>query len=82
MFHPQGLCALAVGAGGKRGPSTGVRASAKRRRAPLVLSPVQVKLGLAELEFRDQTECSGQTGRSHFAGAFVIRENRGNDRTL
>jgi hypothetical protein len=39
---------------GKRGPSTGVRISAKRQKSPLVLSPEQVKLGLAELEFRDQ----------------------------
>lgn len=43
-----------VGIGGPRGPSIGVRVSAKRRRAPLVLSPEQVKLGLSELEFRDQ----------------------------
>lgn len=43
-----------VGTGGKRGPSTGVRVSAKRQKAPLVLSPEQVKLGLAKLEFRDQ----------------------------
>src|SRR5438445_11467980 len=42
-----------VGTGGKRGPSTGVRISAKRQRSPLVLSPEQVKFGLAELEFRD-----------------------------
>ena len=45
---------IPVGNGGKRGPSTGVRISAKRQRSPLVLSPEQVKLGLAELEFRDQ----------------------------
>ena len=45
---------IPVGTGGKRGPSTGVRISAKRQRSPLVLSPEQVKLGLAELEFRDQ----------------------------
>ena len=45
---------IPVGSGGKRGPSTGVRVSAKRRRAPLVLAPEQVKLGLAALEFRDQ----------------------------
>src|SRR6266436_5140533 len=45
---------IPVGTGGKRGPSTGVRVSAKRQRSPLVLSPEQVKLGLAELEFRDQ----------------------------
>ncbi len=45
---------LQVGTGGKRGPSVGVRISAKRERAPLVLSPEQVKLGLAELQFRDQ----------------------------
>src|SRR5216684_109433 len=45
---------IPVGSGGKRGPSTGVRISAKRQRSPLVLSPEQVKLGLAELEFRDQ----------------------------
>jgi integrase len=45
---------IPVGTGGKRGPSTGVRVSAKRRQAPLVLSPEQVKLGLAKLEFRDQ----------------------------
>jgi integrase len=32
----------------------GVRVSAKRRKAPLVLSPEQVKQGLAELQFRDQ----------------------------
>jgi len=45
---------IPVGSGDKRGPSTGVRISAKRQRSPLVLSPEQVKLGLAELEFRDQ----------------------------
>src|SRR5579859_291126 len=45
---------IPVGAGGKRGPSTGVRISAKRQRTPMVLSSEQVKLGLAELEFRDQ----------------------------
>ena len=45
---------IPVGTGGKRGPSTGVRISAKRQKSPLVLSPEQVKFGLAELEFRDQ----------------------------
>jgi integrase len=45
---------IPVGTGGRRGPSTGVRVSAKRQKAPLFLSPEQVKLGLAELEFRDQ----------------------------
>ena len=45
---------IPVGAGGKRGPSTGVRVSAKRQQAPLFLSPEQVKLGLAKLAFRDQ----------------------------
>ena len=45
---------IPVGTGGKRGPSVGVRVSAKRRRSPLVLSPAQVALGLRELEFRDQ----------------------------
>lgn len=45
---------IPVGNGGKRGPSTGVRISAKRQRSPLVLSPEQVKSGLTELEFRDQ----------------------------
>jgi integrase len=44
----------AVGSGGKRGPSVGVRISAKRQKAPLVLSSEQVKQGLAELQFRDQ----------------------------
>ena len=45
---------IAVGSGGKRGPSVGVRVSAKRRKAPTVLSPEQVKHGLMVLEFRDQ----------------------------
>jgi integrase len=45
---------IPVGSGGKRGPSTGVRMSAKRQSAPLVLSPEQLKLGLAQLEFREQ----------------------------
>src|SRR5229473_7363553 len=45
---------IPVGAGGKRGPSTGVRVSAKRQEAPLLLSPEQVTLGLTKLEFRDQ----------------------------
>ena len=45
---------IAVGSGGKRCPSTGVRVSAKRQKAPIVLSPEQVKLGLTQLEFRDQ----------------------------
>ncbi len=40
--------------GGKRGPSSGVRIGAKRQRSPLVFSSEQVKLGLAELELRDQ----------------------------
>ena len=40
--------------GGQRGPSTGVRVSAKRQKSPLVLSPEEVILGLAQLEFRDQ----------------------------
>lgn len=39
---------------GKRGLSTGVRVSAKRQEAPLFLAPEQVKLGLTQLEFRDQ----------------------------
>jgi integrase len=45
---------IPVGSGGKRGPSTGVRISAKRQKAPLVLSAGEVILGLAQLEFRDQ----------------------------
>ncbi len=45
---------IQVGAGGKRGPSVGVRISAKRQKAPLVLCSEQVKQGLAELQFRDQ----------------------------
>jgi integrase len=40
--------------GRKRGPSTGVRVSAKRQQTRLFLSPEQVKLGLAKLEFQDQ----------------------------
>lgn len=43
-----------VGAGGKRSPSMGVRVSAKREKAPLILSPEQVKEGLCLLQFRDQ----------------------------
>ena len=42
------------GTGGKRAPSTGVGVSAKRQRSALVLSPEEVKLGLSQLEFRDQ----------------------------
>lgn len=45
---------IPVGSGGKRGPSVGVRVSAKRRKAPTVLDPEQVKLGLTKLEFREQ----------------------------
>ncbi len=45
---------IPVGTGGARGPSTGVRVSAKRQKSPLVLSPEEVILGLAQLEFRDQ----------------------------
>jgi len=45
---------ISVGSGGKRGPSTGVRVSAKRAKAPTVLLPEQFKLGLTMLEFRDQ----------------------------
>jgi integrase len=45
---------IPVGTGGSRGPSMGVRVSAKRQKAPLVLSPEEVKRGLAELQFRDQ----------------------------
>jgi integrase len=43
-----------VGTGSKRGPSASVRIGAKRQRSPLALSSEQVKLGLAQLEFRDQ----------------------------
>jgi len=46
--------AIPVGSGGKRGPSTGVRVSSKRRRSPLKLTAEQVALVLTELEFRDQ----------------------------
>jgi hypothetical protein len=42
---------IPVGTGGQRGPSTGVRVSAKRQKSPLVLSPEEVILGLAQLEF-------------------------------
>lgn len=45
---------MQLGAGGRRGPSTGVRVSSKRRKDPLVLTPEQVKTGLALLEFREQ----------------------------
>ncbi len=45
---------IPVGSGGKRGPSTGVRVSSKRRRSPLKLTAEQVALVLTELEFRDQ----------------------------
>ena len=38
----------------KESPSTGGRVSAKRQKALLFLSPEQVILGLAKLEFRDQ----------------------------
>src|SRR5438552_9251146 len=46
--------AIPVGSGGKRGPSTGVRVSSKRRRSPLKLTAEQLALVLTELEFRDQ----------------------------
>ena len=45
---------IPVGVGGKRGPSVGVRVSARRRASPLVLSPEQVASGLSQLQFRDQ----------------------------
>jgi len=45
---------IQVGSGGKRGPSTGVRVSAKRQKSPLKLTAEQVALVLTELEFRDQ----------------------------
>src|SRR6516225_9945293 len=45
---------IPVGSGGKRGPSTGVRISAKRQRSPLKLTAEQVALVLTQLEFRDQ----------------------------
>ena len=45
---------VAVGSGGKRGPSIGVRVSGKRRNSPLVLNPEQVKSGLNKLKFREQ----------------------------
>ncbi len=45
---------IPVGSGGERGPSVGVRVSAKRRKSPLVLSAEQVAKGLGELQFRDQ----------------------------
>ena len=45
---------IPVGAGGSEARAPASAISAKRQRSPLVLSPEQVKLGLAELEFRDQ----------------------------
>src|ERR1700730_4952437 len=45
---------IAVGSGGKRGPSTGVRVSSKRRRSPLKLTAQQRELVLTEVEFSDQ----------------------------
>ena len=45
---------IPVGSGGKRGPSTGVRVSAKRQKSPLKLTAEQVAQALTELEFRDQ----------------------------
>ena len=45
---------IQVGSGGKRGPSTGVRVSAKRQKSPLKLTAEQVALVLTELQFRDQ----------------------------
>ena len=45
---------IPVGTGGKRGPSTGVRVSAKRRKSPLKLTAEQVAEVLTTLEFRDQ----------------------------
>lgn len=43
-----------VGSGGRRGPSTGVRVSAKRQKSPLKLTAEQVARALTELEYRDQ----------------------------
>ena len=45
---------IPVGSGGRRGPSTGVRVSAKRLKSPLKLTAEQVALVLTQLEFRDQ----------------------------
>jgi integrase len=53
-YHNPISSGIPVGSGGKRGPSAGVRISAKRQRSPLVLSPEQVRLGLAKLEIREQ----------------------------
>jgi hypothetical protein len=56
---------IPVGTGGKRGPSTGVRISAKRQRSPLVLSPEQVNLGWQNWSFGISCSC--------FWGALGIR---------
>jgi integrase len=45
---------IPVGSGGSRGPSTGVRVSAKRQKSPLKLTAEQVAQVLTRLEFRDQ----------------------------
>ena len=45
---------IPVGSGGNRGPSTGVRVSAKRQKSPLKLTAEQVAQVLTRLEFRDQ----------------------------
>jgi len=45
---------MQVGAGGRRGPSVGVRVSSKRQKEPIVLTPSQVAAGMALLEMRDQ----------------------------
>lgn len=45
---------IPVGTGGKRGPSTGVRVSAKRRKSPLKLTAQQVAEALTTLGSRDR----------------------------
>ena len=45
---------IPVGSGGRTGPSTGVRVSAKRQKSPLILTADRWRRFLTELEFRDQ----------------------------
>jgi hypothetical protein len=73
---------IPVGSGGERGPSVGVRVSAKRRRSPLVLSPEQVtapahhsRLPASQQSPRDQQVPPGDRGNQVSRTRQVGRRN-------
>ncbi len=64
---------FATSTGGKRGPSTGVRISAKRQKSPLILSPEEVIL----VRLGAPPACDPVSRQGHENSRSVIPKNQG-----